>query len=254
MDKYTHMKTLVSIGCSHMAGSECDGKGTDTPIQRSKSFPARIAKDINYNYIDYSVPGASNESTFRKLVEFVTENTNYKDYFFLIGITSPYRLELKYSKDNNYVHGTCLDPAIQEQEKKYFPLTSGTMDSIIQEKSMRALKTNLSLWNEELREHQTIVIAYAIQRICISLNLNYFILNTCHELWPNGREKSLAICNNLDWTYYDHPLEREYSYFFRAKEIYKLTNITPYGHHYEEAHVLYSKYLLDKLKSLYKFD
>ena len=82
---------IVSIGCSHMYGSEIYGPETleySTPESRELTFAGQVAKEFDLLHIDLSTPGGSNTHIRETAIEWIAEQGNRLDYIVLIGWTT----------------------------------------------------------------------------------------------------------------------------------------------------------------------
>tara|TARA_B100000965_G_scaffold159307_1_gene132805 strand:- start:3932 stop:4705 length:774 start_codon:yes stop_codon:yes gene_type:complete len=81
------VEKLVSIGCSHMYGSEIMGEGS--PIRRQElTFAGLIAKHLGLEHEDLSVPGGSNTYIRETAVEHLAKNDDRQGTLYLIGWTT----------------------------------------------------------------------------------------------------------------------------------------------------------------------
>ena len=70
---------IVSIGCSHMYGSEIYGPETleySTPESRELTFAGQVAKEFDLLHIDLSTPGGSNTHIRETAIEWIAEQGN----------------------------------------------------------------------------------------------------------------------------------------------------------------------------------
>lgn len=242
------MTTLVAIGCSHMAGSELDGKNGESIVNRKNCFAAIVAKQLGYNFYNLSVPGASNQFIHRKIVEFITTHKKEtEDYLFLIGWTSSERMELRYFNDTDYEYISLAD----FHDPKYFPFTSGVDTNLIQDERMRKLqKFSDILFDNNLKYTEAATLVWSAQEIFKSNNLKYFMINSCDKLYRTPY--NATILDKIDLTYFYNPEDRDSSYFYYCYNKLRFKSYSKQWHHYHPAHVAYSKFLIDKLKEVYK--
>jgi hypothetical protein len=241
------MTTLVAVGCSHMAGCELDVVNKDSEYNRQNCFAARTAKNLGFDYYNLAVAGASNQFIHRKIVEFITTHVKKdEDYFFLVGWTTPGRIEIRYRDNSLYSFEAYAD----FHDSKYFPLTVGTEKHIIQDPKMRKLTKFVDvIFDDVLKDNEAATLAWSTQEILKNNNFKYYMINTCSGLTRNNYNSK--IIDNIDKQYFYEPADKNSSYFYYCLNTLKFKNYSKYWHHYEPAHIEYSKFLIDKIKKVY---
>lgn len=206
------MTTLVTIGCSHTAGSMIDGVSGTGFYNSNHSFGGLLAKKHNMNHYQLGRPGASNQYIYRSTLHFINNYLNPNDdYIFLIGWTSTNRIELRYPEHTSDVHtstGHFVD-------SKYIPFTAGTDPKLFSTREVRQL-SELSplLFYESQLESDWAVYAYTLQTVLKHHNLKYYMFNTCHELPQNNDNKN--IIEQLDKDFYYEPTDFDNSMLYWA--------------------------------------
>jgi len=233
------MKTLVAIGCSHMAGAELDGENPVSEYNRKHCFAAQLANKLGYKCINVSVNGASNQFIHRKVVEYIAHYMeNPQDVFFLIGWTASPRMELRYAEENNFKYENLAELA----DEKYFPFTSGTDSKLILDNKMKKLNKFIEiLFDFHLKENERATLAYSTQQILKSLNIPYFMINTCNGI--ERTEYTTPIIDKLDTKCYYKPNEEMYAYFPYCRKVLGHKKFGKYWHHFKPAHDEYTKFL-----------
>jgi len=237
------MKTLVAVGCSHTAGADIDGNPASY-YNRQNCFAAQLANKLGYEYINVSVNGASNQFIHRKVIEYIT---NYmespKEVFFLIGWTSSDRMELRYSENSNFEHNNLADL----EDRKYFPFTSGTHKNLILDDKMKKLNKFIDiLFDYHLKENERATLAYSTQQILKSLEIPYFMFNSCNGI--ERTEYTGPILDKIDKTYYPEPEDESKAYFPYCRFTLGYNEFSEYWHHYKPAHDEYAIYLFNLLR------
>lgn len=204
------MTTLVAFGCSHTAGSALDVSKNifqDYTYNKKHCFAGLIAKQYNLDYYNLAVPGGSNQYIFRSVSKFLLDYYDTsKDYIFLIGWTSPNRMELRYPEDSPYKHITNGDLI----DLKYIPFTSSTAPHLLHSGEVRRmLGYSPLLFNEDLLNSNWASYAYGIQQMCKNKKIKYYMFNTCQELPINDTNKK--IIQALDTDYYYNPNDEDSS-------------------------------------------
>jgi hypothetical protein len=206
------MTTLVTIGCSHTAGSMIDGKNGTSWFNKQHSFGGLLAKRYGINHYNLGVPGGSNQYIYRSTIRFINNFMhNQDDYIFLIGWTSTNRIELRYPENSSYVHkaiGDFLDT-------KYVPFTIGTDSRLYHTKELKELDKFCPLiFYENQLESDWAVYAYTLQSIFKNKNLKYYMFNTCHKLPVNNDNRD--IVDKLDTDFYYRPTDFDSSMLYWA--------------------------------------
>lgn len=206
------MTTLVTIGCSHTAGSMIDGKNGTSWYNKQHSFGGLLAKKYGMNHYSLGVPGGSNQYIYRATVRFINNFMHpHDDYIFLIGWTSTNRMEMRYPDNTTYVHkvvGDFLDT-------KYVPFTIGTDPKLYLSAELKAMeKLTPLLFYENQLESDWAVYAYTLQELFAQQKLKYYMFNTCHDLPVN--QDNTEIVNALDTSLYYKPTDFDNSMLYWA--------------------------------------
>lgn len=242
------MTTLVAVGCSHMAGSELDGINTEGIYNRQNCFAAKIAKQLGFDYVNLSVSGSSNQFIHRRTIEFLTTYAqSNEDYFYLIGWTSPLRMELRYSENNDYIYNSLADYV----DKKFIPFTSGTDKNLFLDHRMKKLTKFVDvLFEENLKDIEYATLVYSLQETLKNNKCKYFMINSCIGINPISY--NMSIINKIDKRYFYNPTDNQSSFFEICKNVFNYKNYSLRWHHYEPAHADYSIFLLDLIKKAYQ--
>lgn len=197
------MTTLVTIGCSHSAGSMIDGRNGTSWYNKQHSFGGLLAKKFGMNHYSLGVPGGSNQYIYRSTIRFINNYMHeHDDYIFLLGWTSTNRIEMRYPEKSPYTHkivGDFLD-------LKYVPFTVGTDTSLWHTNELKAMDrlTPLIFYEKQL-ETDWAVYAYTLQELLKYNKLKYYMFNTCHDLPINNDNRD--IVQALDTDYYHNPTD-----------------------------------------------
>lgn len=241
------MGTLVAIGCSHTAGTALDGvTGSQNEFNLYNCFAAQIARKMNYQYINLSVPGGSNQSILRKLNFYIAENKkDLENTFFLLGWTTASRFELRYLENSPHNFIT-INPWV---DKKYIPFTHKMDPKLLHTKTPKDL-TYYSpyLFHPEEDENNWAVYVYSAQKVLENLNLKYYMVNTCKEILKT--KFNYSIINKLNKDYYLDPLDPEMSLLWWAlKKGYEKTEC---WHLKLDAHTEWANYIYEKIEDAYQ--
>lgn len=197
------MTTLVTIGCSHSAGSMIDGRNGTSWYNKQHSFGGLLAKKFGMNHYSLGVPGGSNQYIYRSTIRFINNYMHeLDDYIFLLGWTSTLRMELRYPEKSPHIHNIVGDFL----DLKYVPFTPGTDTNLWHTEELRAMSrlTPLIFYENQL-ETDWAVYAYTLQEIFKKNKLKYYMFNTCHDLPINNDNRE--IVQSLDTKFYYNPTD-----------------------------------------------
>lgn len=231
------MTTLVTIGCSHTAGSMIDGRNGTSWYNKQHSFGGLLANKYNLNHFSLGVPGGSNQYIYRNTIRFINNFMHDNDdYIFLIAWTSTNRIEMRYPENSPHVHkvvGDFLDT-------KYVPFTVGTDPRLYLTKELKEMdKLCPLMFYENQLESDWAVYAYTLQKLFSNKKLKYYMFNTCHDLPVN--KDNADIVQALDTELYYKPTEFDDSMLYWA--LNKGFEKTECWHLKEDGHAAWAEYL-----------
>jgi len=238
------MKYLVAFGCSHTNGSMLDGKNGSSEYNVRNGFPAIIANEYNYNLINISKPGGSNQYIHRSIVEFLTHYYDPdNEYLFLINWSSRNRLELRYKEDTSDKHTTLGDYT----DKKAVPFTAGTDPKLFSDpKIINLLNFTPYLLDDTLEADKWACWAYGVQQMLQYKNIPYLMSNTCEPMVVTDTNKE--IIKQLDTSRYIGPTDQNsvmINYLFQRGY-----EKTPCWHYKIDGHQAWAKKLRNHLREL----
>lgn len=236
------MTILVTIGCSHTAGSMIDGRNGTSWYNKQHSFGGLIAEKYKMSHFSLGVPGGSNQYIYRSTIRFINNFMNDSDdYIFLIGWTSTNRIEMRYPENSNYTHkivGDFLDT-------KYIPFTVGTNPALYHTTELKQLdKLCPLIFYEDQLATDWAVYAYTLQNLLKNKNIKYYMFNTCHDI--PVLDDSKDIINALDKDLYYNPTDIDYSMLYWA--LNKGFEKTSCWHLKADGHAAWAEHLEDLLK------
>lgn len=242
------MTTLVTIGCSHTAGSMIDGRTGTSWHNKHNSFGGLLAEKYKMSHYNLGVPGGSNEYIYRGTIRFINNFMHdIDDYIFLIGWTSTQRMELRYPEQSHYVHkmiGDFLD-------QKYIPFTLGTDPKLYHTREAKELtKFAPLLFYDKLLENDWAMYAYTLQQLFKNRNLKYYMMNTCHDLPVNDTNK--LFVDNLDTNFYYNPTDFDSSMLYYA--LNKGYEKTECWHLKADGHLMWAEHLDELMLAQGLFD
>jgi len=235
--------TLVAFGCSHTYGTMLDGKQSSSLFNYHNNYAGLIAKQNNFKYENYALPGGSNECIFRTGLDWLTRiKKRNEDYVVLVGWTSPFRMELRYPQDSEHFHST-----MTKGDKKYFPISLGQEPEIATSKDFKRIHSLTPLLFEETKDNDYwATYAYGLQQAFKKHKVNYFMFNTCVELKPTFNNRH--VVEALDINKYHKPLsEPDCFVSWGLNQGFKKTEC---WHLKLDAHIEYSKLITNQLKTL----
>lgn len=242
------MTTLVTIGCSHTAGSMIDGRCGTSWYNKEHSYGGVLAKKLGMTHYNLGVPGGSNQYIYRATIRFINNFMHPQDdYIFLLGWTSTLRMELRYPEKSPYIHkviGDFLD-------NKYVPFTVGTDPGLYETKDLVELdKMAPLLFYEDLLATDWAVYAYTLQHIFNQKNLRYYMFNSCFEL-PRISDNS-KIVDALDRAYYHKPTDKNSSMlYWGLRNGYEKTSC---WHLKQDGHQAWANHLEELMSNVGLFD
>ena len=187
---------VVVVGCSFLAGSNINK--SDGKHDRTKRMSFLLAEELNCKEINLGRPGGSNERIFRKVHEWVENNTRYKQPLFIIGLTGITRTQI-YSNASEYfweIHPFDWDDNNVSQIKKRSKKWLG------EENKYKELDTWIKLfrryfWNEDVEVTK-------LERNCLFLdsylkqrNIDYLLFNATEDNIPNIKDRLNYMAFNL---------------------------------------------------------
>lgn len=172
------IKTVVGIGCSHTAGCELDGRNGTSEYNRQNAFPGKIAKLFGYDLINLGFNGGSNQYICRATTQFIANNfKNIQEYLFVIGWTSPERMELRYNDLSAYT----FDPHPDNMDTKYVPFSLGQQDKI-KMPLKRVTHCAPNVFDRVMMLDHWAMYVLNLQNLFKSYNIKYIMCNTCVPL------------------------------------------------------------------------
>lgn len=269
---------VISLGCSHTAGSEIEGVG-DNDTQRQKSYGAKIAQKLGWYHLNYGICGGSNHRIFDLFCDILCDiESNYGyyapirddfNYLFLIGWTSLQRLDLRYPNEMNeqWVQGWPMSRG----DENYIPVTVGTNPLMIKDVELRkAFMEGAAVFADNvIMANRLASYIFAIQNIMLSSPYKYYMFNAienfydtvhtkvknpnldAHKTFPPFRGNQL-IYNSIDTKYYFHPTSREMNYYRYCTEVKDHKNVTSkYWHLPEAAHEDWAELIYPEIINAY---
>ena len=224
--------TLVSIGCSHMYGSEC--KGT--------TFAGHVANEFGLKHIDLSVPGGGNTYIREKATEHLAENEN-NNCLYLIGWTTFSRHYFYFENEDgeedtyHWAQGVDPEPAsniIGTDVKLLFDYFS------------------LYLTNDMHGRKKRISETVALGKVFESTNTPYVMMTSCSEWMKEDFDNGNPYVGNrykkfVNWNNYFDP----YDSFVNKMMQKHSKNFSPTLHGDKFVHDWYSNGLKKFVRELY---
>ena len=161
---------LISIGCSHMYGSEIRGEGSYTKTPEL-TFAGVVAKQLGIEHEDFSEPGGSNTHIRETALEHLVQNKTPEKTLYLIGWTT-------YSRHYFYVE----DPNTGEETKYHW---AQGVDSTIASETFGADFTllfdyfRLYMTNDEDGRRKRMNDTVLLANMFASRNVPYVMMSSC---------------------------------------------------------------------------
>ena len=130
----------------------------DEYVVNSDSAPALVAKRLNYEFENLADNDTSNTRIHKKIVQKIIKTEDLSNCIFLIGWTSPFRLDAEYNE-------------------KYFSYKKDSAD--YENLLMNKLhKFDHYLFDRIVISQRWISIVYGVQQLLENKNINYYMYNT----------------------------------------------------------------------------
>lgn len=268
---------LISLGCSHTAGSETLGVG-DSDEQRQLSYGAKIAEKWNYQHLNYAQCGGSNHRIFDQFCTIMNDiETGYGyyapiredyNYFFLIGWTSLNRLDLRYKQEDDNEWKQAGDYGLRA-DNKYIPATVGTNPLMLKDKEIRKAFDMAYVWADDvIAANRLASYIYAIQNMMITSPYKYYMFNAIENYYDthqsvrpkaNGAPITFPpfvgnqkIYYNIDEKFYYKPMDKHHNYYRWCTEVKgHAPKSQTYWHLGEEAHIDWAEHIYPEIINAY---
>jgi hypothetical protein len=230
------VKTVYSIGCSHTNGCMIDGINGTSEVNKQNSFAGQIAKRLKATNYNLSLNGASNQYIFRIANQVVAQVTDSDDTLFIIGWTSPTRLELR--EDNKIFPG---HP--EGYDNNYIPFSVGANKDNFSKEYKRLLNDAPAMCNiTMLIDHWTCYII-ALQNLFAQHKIRYIMCNTMQPIEQTSNNSDMI--KMIDTSNYYKPFDVDESFYNWANLNYERT---PCHHFPLKAHKDYAVKIMKEMK------
>ena len=178
-----------------------------------------VANLLGYKFVDQADPLMTNARIFRDVVRYTTEH-NYEDCVFLIGWTTPYKMDAE--------HGG--EYFVYSPDIKNYPSRAYN----------KLHKYDSYLFDEILINNTWVGLAYGLQEYLLSLNVKYFMYNTQENIMFNTHTRQTL--KNLDGRLYHNPLNKGSTMLYHLKQqgYHKIDN---------QAHKAWADFIIQKLRA-----
>lgn len=236
---------LFAIGCSHMAGSEILGEGITSGVQEEKALatPGQIAKELQLNCINMSVPAASNGYIFRTVIDWVTKyleaGRDPDKLLVFISWSTEERLEFTYPAGGKHYHWA---------NGQSWEMIHGDGSG-----------PNFKTWFKALQLYHTdfefgrfckIINILALDTFLKKHRIKYVQVSSaaklCNEVWERPELCSLKSLFPFD-TYF----EVEDSFIEQYQDLYP-EKFTPWFHADRDLHSMYAKKIVQYIRETYE--
>ena len=267
---------LISLGCSHTAGSETLGVG-DSDEQRQLSYGAKIAEKWNYQHLNYAQCGGSNHRIFDQFCTIMSDiESGYGyyapiredyNYFFLIGWTSLNRLDMRYKQEDENEWKQAGDYGARA-DNKYIPATVGTNPLMLKDKEIRKAFDMAYVWADDvIAANRLAAYIYAIQGMMAISPYKYYMFNAIENYYDThlsnppkpyqditfppfvGNQK---IYYTIDDKYYYKPMDKHFNYYRWCTEVKgHAPKSQTYWHLGEQAHIDWAEHIYPEIMNAY---
>lgn len=244
----TKEKIGLIAGCSHIAGSEIDGK-QDSKYNRENSFGSLLAARMGYRPLNIAINGATNTGIARSVLMWFNENYNpdTMDVYVIIGWTESSRMEIAATDRPSDFHSG--NPAIEwydSSANSYIRINYGWEGHTGYEKRTIPDYHKFMEKNEVYLEYQCASNVLMLQYFLKSMNVPYIMCNTMHMFTPNEHFISYLVSMIDSKYYYNFDKGQDEAFYWKYRNLGYENILAKYWHHNEEPHKLYAE-------ELYKF-
>lgn len=191
----------------------------DELLSFDDSAAGLLAKRLDIDFANHAHADTSNSRIHKTIVKYIVNNTTDNDVF-LIGWTSPYRLDAEYNKEYFTYRN--------DSDRYPYP----TMNKLH--------KYDHYLFNRVVVSQRWASIIYGVEQVLLSYKIKYFMFNTQHHLEYNTyTEKVIRNLNNK--LYYDGINPKSTMTEYLKNIGYKDLSVS--------AHDEYARFLSQKLRS-----
>ena len=267
---------LISLGCSHTAGSETLGVG-DSDEQRQLSYGAKIAEKWNYQHLNYAQCGGSNHRIFDQFCTIMNDvESGYGyyapiredyNYFFLIGWTSLNRLDMRYKQEDQNEWKQAGDYGLRA-DNKYIPATVGTNPLMLKDKEIRKAFDMAYVWADDvIAANRLASYIYAIQSMMTVSPYKYYMFNAIENFYythtsnPPKPHQDITfppfvgnqkIYTTIDEKYYYKPMDKHFNYYRWCTEVKgHAPKSQTYWHLGEQAHIDWAEHIYPEIMNAY---
>jgi hypothetical protein len=197
----------------------------DEYVVKNDSAPALAAKRLKYDFENLADEDTSNSRIHKKIVQKLINTDDVSDCIFLIGWTSPFRLDAEYNE-------------------KYFSYKKDSAD--YENLLMNKLhKFDHYLFDRIVISQRWVSIVYGVQQLLENKNINYYMYNTQAPLDFNTyTERALRNINHK--FYFDAIGVKSTMVNYLSSKGYKFKSHTDLS---VQGHEEYSRFLSQKLRS-----
>jgi hypothetical protein len=261
--------TIISLGCSHSAGSEIDGKG-DSNYNRKNSFGGVLARDYfkgDWDHQNFSICGGSNNRIFELTCAVLADIINKdgvltpgddRNFFFLIGWTSLNRVDLRYPGPERWTQ--CGDAFKLDQHM--FPGAIGCNPKMIQNSDIRRA-FEMAPWyaDDALKQTQLASQIMAVQSMLRAYNIDFYMFNAIENYMRWSAEPPVnwntdsveSMYKLIDTNTYYYPTDPHQNYYRWCTEQKGHTNMSnKYWHLGQEAHNDWAGHIFPEIKKTYE--
>jgi hypothetical protein len=235
----TRNKILLIAGCSHAAGSEIDGN-EDSKFNRQNSFGNQLAHLLKRQAINIAVPGSTNSTIARSVINWVEEFYNLNDDLtVLISWTDSSRVEVPIPWWNGHVPK--FHSWFDQTASDFLRINQGSPIHNESEKDIITRWKNFCAENSEWLEIYTLNLILQIQYYLKSKDVNYIMCSSGYlatQTKQNNHYFSL-----IDKKYFREVENFSESFYEKYRSLGYKNNIAKYWHHSQEPHALYAKEL-----------
>lgn len=242
--KYNFKHVLIN-GCSHSAGSEIEGSGIgEGDYNRAQCFGAQLARRLDCEYTNLSLPGGSNDYIARTTLYWILENQELaKQTLFLIHWTGSTRSEMFYEGSVDKIYWNWIDHSFDKRvghvhfdhHANIFPKQMASNLQAIG----KSLFINETHW--EINKYNNII---QTQTLLKSFNLPYIFGNAFQSCAQGDRYN--RYLNLIDQEKFKNPASDDHSFFEHCLANGFSIEGQRFWHHKIDAHTYWAERLFNQ--------
>jgi len=236
-------RILLTVGCSHAAGSEIDGHG-ESVYNRENCFGAKLAERLHRKNVNRALGGLSNQGIARSAIRFVDRqwDPDTQDLMVLVSWTESTRIELPVKDGHRqYYWDEEILPYKIHTNNLYHQINTGWTGGDQEEREWLAPIQSFMVDNTQFLQTLSAMQVLLLQNFFKVRNIPYLMCNTMHMFTPAPHLSNYLSV--VDTTHYYNPFDNTRSFYWYYRNLgYENVN-AQWWHHDIVPHELYAQEL-----------